>query len=73
MKNALVGIMTGPVLLTGAPVHSNVAAAPSIPGCLCKVADIVKKEKTSKRGLVICKREEDRTRWKQATAGKGTR
>lgn len=39
------------------------AAADPVPGRFCKTADLGKKVKTSKYGLVVCKKVKGRARW----------
>ncbi len=39
-------------------------AASPVPGRFCMVVDIGKKMKTAKYGIVICKKEGSRARWK---------
>lgn len=53
------------LLITGLTAPVAEAATP-VPGRFCKSADIGKKVKTAKHGLVICKKDGDRARWKQA-------
>jgi hypothetical protein len=60
---AVTALLLGASLLAPA-ASASVAAASPVPGRFCKVADIGKKVKTAKYGLVICKREGDRARWK---------
>jgi hypothetical protein len=61
--------LTVTALLLGASLLAPTASAAAltaspVPGRFCKVADIGKKVKTAKYGLVICKRDGDRARWK---------
>ena len=39
-------------------------AATPVPGRFCKVAEVGKKVTTAKYGVVICKKDGDRARWK---------
>jgi hypothetical protein len=39
-------------------------AATPVPGRFCKVAEVGKKVTTAKYGMVICKKDGDRARWK---------
>lgn len=47
--------------LAAAPAH---AASSPVPGRFCKVADVGKKINTTKYGIVVCKKEGSRARWK---------
>lgn len=53
------------LLLTTVPAAE---AASPVPGRFCKTADIGKKVATTKYGLVICKKDGDRARWKLSRA-----
>lgn len=60
---AITAVFLGASLLAPTASAAVLTASP-VPGRFCKVADIGKKVKTAKYGLVICKREGDRARWK---------
>jgi hypothetical protein len=49
-------------LLTG--VCAPAQAATPVPGRFCKNLDIGKKVKTEKYGIVLCKKDGDRARWR---------
>lgn len=62
MKRAItIGITA--LVLTGIAAPAAQAATP-VPGRFCKSADVGKKVKTVKYGIVVCKKDGDRARWK---------
>ena len=66
MKRAVFAITTGILTISVlAPTASaSSASATPVPGRFCKVADIGKKVQTAKYGIVICKKDGSRARWK---------
>ena len=62
MKRAItIGIAA--LIITGVTAPVAQAATP-VPGRFCKSADVGKKVKTAKYGIVTCKMVGDRARWK---------
>lgn len=62
MKRAItIGIAA--IVLTGIVAPAAQAATP-VPGRFCKSADVGKKVKTAKYGIVVCKMVGDRARWR---------
>jgi hypothetical protein len=53
------------LFLTGVVAPQTHAASP-VPGRFCKSADIGTKVKTSRYGIVVCKQDGIRARWKRA-------
>lgn len=50
-------------LLAGIAAQPAAAATP-VPGRFCKSADVGKKVKTTKYGVVVCTKDGNRARWK---------
>lgn len=72
-RTAIALTVAAAVLLAGAPTAAanaptaaaNAPTAKPVPGRFCKTADIGKKVMTPKYGLVVCKKDGNRARWKR--------
>lgn len=62
MKRIIAATITA-LLLTGGTAQAAHAATP-VPGRYCKTADIGKKVKTTKYGVIVCKKDGSRARWR---------
>lgn len=66
MKRALaVAILASSLIAVTGPAHAVVHTATPVPGRFCKAADVGKKVKTAKHGVLTCKMDGDRARWKK--------
>ena len=63
MRRQIAATVVAAVLVIGLAPAAH--AATPVPGRFCKGADVGKKVKTAKYGLVVCKKDGDRARWKQ--------
>lgn len=63
MKRILIATITA-LMLTGITAPASMATPSPVPGRFCKAVDIGKKVKTIKYGVVVCKKDGDRARWR---------
>jgi hypothetical protein len=63
MKRVLVATITA-LILAGIHAPASTATPSPVPGRFCKTVDIGKKVKTIKYGIVVCKKDGTRARWR---------